>query len=186
MEEDLTEYKVPLVGSILVDQVIKGDQTLWWVFNDKGNTHTETKGAPIGMEVRAQAFGFATNDEINNMTFYSYEVINRSTFELTQTYFCPWVDTDLGYAWDDYVGCDVLRGLGYCYNGVSVDGNGEPESYGYQPPAIGVDFFQGPYIDPDGFDNPRFTGDCGTVGQGPNFDSRPDGYQWCEFRKRDR
>jgi hypothetical protein len=169
LEEDLTEYKVPLIGSILVDQVIKGDQTLWWIFNDKGNTHTETQGSPIGMEVRAQAFAFATNDEINNMTFYSYEVINRSTFELTQTYFCPWVDTDLGYAWDDYVGCDVLRGLGYCYNGVAIDGSGEPEAYGDQPPAIGVDFFQGPYIDPDEFDNPGFTGDCNLIGQGPNF-----------------
>jgi hypothetical protein len=169
MEEDLTEYDVALTGSILVDQVIKGDQTLWWVFNDKGNTHTETQGAPIGMEVRAQAFGFATNDEINNMTFYSYEVINRSTFELTNTYFCPWVDTDLGYAWDDYVGCDVLRGLGYCYNGVAIDGSGEVESYGEQPPAIGVDFFQGPYIDPDGFDNPAFTGDCNLISQGPNL-----------------
>jgi len=169
MEEDLTEYKVALTGSILVDQVIKGDQTLWWIFNDKGNTHTETQGSPIGMEVRAQAFGFATNDEINNMTFYSYEVINRSTFELTQTYFCPWVDTDLGYAWDDYVGCDVLRGLGYCYNGVAIDGSGEVEAYGTQPPAIGVDFFQGPYIDPDGFDNPKFTGDCNTISQGNNF-----------------
>jgi hypothetical protein len=169
LEEDLTEYEVPLFGSILVDQVIKGDQTLWWVFNDKGNTHTETQGSPIGMEVRAQAFAFATNDEINNMTFYSYEVINRSTFELTQTYFCPWVDTDLGYAWDDYVGCDVLRGLGYCYNGVANDGSGEVESYGSQPPAIGVDFFQGPYIDPDEFDNPAFTGDCNLIGQGQNF-----------------
>jgi hypothetical protein len=169
MEEELTEYKVPMFGSILVDQVIKGDQTLWWVFNDKGNTHTETQGSPIGMEVRAQAFAFATNDEINNMTFYSYEVINRSTFELTQTYFCPWVDTDLGYAWDDYVGCDVLRGLGYCYNGPAIDGNGEIEAYGSQPPAIGVDFFQGPYIDPDGWDNPRFTGDCNLISQGNNF-----------------
>ena len=58
-------------GSILADQVIKGDQTLWWVFNDKGNAHTETGGSAIGLEIRAQAFAFATNDEINNMTFYS-------------------------------------------------------------------------------------------------------------------
>jgi len=142
---------------ILSDQVIKGDKTLWWVFNDKGNVHTETTGAPIGMEIRGQAFGFATNDEINNMTFYSYEIINRSTFTLTQTYFSQWVDTDLGYAYDDYVGCDVKRGLGYCYNGVAVDGTGQPEAYGIQPPAIGVDFFQGPYMDPDGLDNPKYT-----------------------------
>jgi hypothetical protein len=101
-------------GGILVDQILKGDETLWWVFNDKGDFHTETNGASIGLEIRGQAFGFATNDVINNMTFYSYEIINRSTFRLTETYFSPWVDTDLGYAWDDFVGCDVGRGLGYC------------------------------------------------------------------------
>ncbi len=71
MEEELTDYPVRLVGSILVDQVIKGDQTLWWVFNDKGNAHTETDGAPIGMEVRGQAFGFATNDVINDRLYDS-------------------------------------------------------------------------------------------------------------------
>ena len=150
------EIEGDMTGSILADQVIKGDQTLWWVFNDKGNIHTETNGAAIGMEIRAQAFAFATNDNINNMTFYSYEIINRSTFELTQTFFSPWVDTDLGYAQDDFVGCDVQRGLGYCYNGKDIDGNGEIESYGAQPPAIGVDFFQGPYMDPDGIDNPKY------------------------------
>jgi len=143
-------------GGLLVDQILKGDQTLWWVFNDKGDFHSESQGAAIGLEIRAQAFAFATNDVINNMTFYSYEIINRSTFRLTETYFSPWVDTDLGKADDDYVGCDVGRGLGYCYNGKAVDGNGEPESYGVQPPAIGVDFFQGPYLDADGVDNPKF------------------------------
>ncbi|MEI8201597.1 MAG: T9SS type A sorting domain-containing protein [Bacteroidota bacterium] len=141
---------------ILVDQVLKGDQTLWWVFNDKGNAHTETKGEPIGLEIRAQAFAFATNDEINNMTFYSYEIINRSTYTLTETYFSQWVDTDLGDPKDDYVGCDVLRGLGYCYNGKDPDGTGRYDEYGAQPPAIGVDFFQGPYMDPDGLDNPAY------------------------------
>jgi hypothetical protein len=143
-------------GGMLVDQVLKGDQTIWWVFNDKGAAHTESKGEPIGLEIRAQAFAFATNDEINNMTFYSYEIINRSTFTLTQTYFSQWVDTDLGDATDDYVGCDVARGLGYCYNGKDPDGSGQYYAYGKQPPAIGVDFFQGPYMDADGYDNLKY------------------------------
>ena len=143
-------------GSILSDQVLKGDQTLWWVFNDKGNAHTESLGNAIGLEIRAQAFGFATNDEINNMSFCSYEIINRSTYELTGTYFCPWTDVDLGYAKDDYVGCDVQRGLGYGYNGSAIDGSGQPEAYGNQPPAVGVDFFQGPYMDEDKMDNPKY------------------------------
>jgi hypothetical protein len=143
-----------VTGGLLSDQVLKGDQTIWWVFNDMGNVHTESKGQPIGMEIRAQAFAFSTNDQINNMTFYSYEIINRSTYELRETYFSQWVDADLGYAFDDYVGCDVKRGLGYCYNGDEQDGPGSG-SYNGIPPAVGVDFFQGPYMDPDGKDNPK-------------------------------
>ncbi|MBO4654056.1 MAG: hypothetical protein J5644_00740 [Bacteroidales bacterium] len=145
-------------GMVYADHVLKGDATLFWIFNDKGGPHTESQGEPIGLEIRAQAFGFATNDELNNMTFYSYEIINRSTYDLTQTYFSQWVDPDLGYADDDYVGCDVARGLGYCYNGRNVDGQGLAQHYGAQPPAVGVDFFQGPYLDPDGYDNPSFNG----------------------------
>jgi len=165
IENELCHKKIPTMeeeihgtmhGSILADQVLKGDQTLWWIFNDKGAAHTESGGQAIGIEVRAQAFAFATNDEINNMTFYSYEIINRSTYTLTGTYFSPWTDVDLGYGYDDYVGCDVARGLGYGYNGSYVDGSGEPEAYGAQPPALGIDFFQGPYMDPDGIDNPKY------------------------------
>ncbi len=153
-----SEIPTPEGNGILADQVVKGDQTLWWVFNDKGNIHTESEGDPIGLEIRGQAFGFATNDQINDMTFYSYEIINRSTFVLRDTYFSQWVDPDLGYAQDDYVGCDVLRGLGYCYNGKAIDGSGQAWAYAEQPPAVGVDFFQGPYMDPDGKDNPAYIG----------------------------
>ncbi len=145
-------------GMVYADHVLKGDATLYWIFNDKGGAHTESQGDPIGLEIRAQAFGFSTNDELNNMTFYSYEIINRSTFDLTNTYFSQWVDPDLGYQDDDYVGCDVARGLGYCYNGRNIDGQGLAQHYGAQPPAVGVDFFQGPYLDPDGYDNPSFDG----------------------------
>lgn len=136
-----------------------GDQTLWWVFNDEGNIHTETGAASIGLEIHAQAFAFATNDEINNMTFYSYKIINRSTISMTNTYFGQWTDADLGFPFDDYVGCDVRRGLGYTYNGVANDGGnpaGGAGAYGANPPAIGMDFFEGPVADPlDGVDNNR-------------------------------
>jgi len=138
-----------------------GDETHWWVFNDKGNIHTESGGDPIGMEIRAQAFSFATDDEINKMTFYNYELINRGTQTLFNTYFAQYVDSDLGGYNDDYVGCDVTRGLGYCYNG---DLNDEPQAgrpgYGQDPPAIGIDFFEGPYQDVDAADNP-----------GPHYDT---------------
>ena len=133
---------------------LQGDQNIWWVFNDVGNIHTESGGNAIGLEIQAQAFGFATNDAINNMTFYNYKIINRSTFTIQDCYMGIWADTDLGYAFDDFVGCDVERGLGYCYNGDAYDENSE--GYGANPPAIGIDFFEGPKADVgDGIDNDR-------------------------------
>ena len=52
------------------------------------------------------------------------------------------------------MGCDVERGIGYCYNGDNNDeDNGGALGYGFQPPAIGVDFFQGPFQDPNLKDN---------------------------------
>ena len=132
-----------------------GDSTYYWIFNDKGNIHTESQGLPIGMEIRAQAFAFSTTDEINNMTFLNYVLINQGTQTLTNTYFGSWVDPDLGTSVDDYVGCDVRRGLGYCYNGDDFDEpSGSSPGYGENPPAVGVDFFEGPYQDEDNIDNP--------------------------------
>lgn len=132
-----------------------GDETLWWVFNDKGDIHTETGGQSIGLEIRAQAFGFKTNDDINNMTFYNYEVVNRSTFVLYQTYFTVWTDADLGCHLDDYVGCDVENGLGFIYNSSGNDAScSGANGYGEFPAALGCDFFKGPLADTlDGVDN---------------------------------
>ena len=135
-----------------------GDRNFYWIFNDKGNVHSESQGEPIGMEIRAQVFQFSTNDEVNNMTFHNYVLINQGTQTLGDTYFGVWVDADVGTATDDYVGCDVQRGLGYAYNGDAYD---EPSnsSPGYldQTPAVGVDFFEGPYQDADSIDNPLTT-----------------------------
>jgi hypothetical protein len=131
-----------------------GDLNYWWVMNDKGNIHTETGADPIGMEIRAQAFAFASNDEINNMTFYNYELINRGSLTLFNTYFGYFTDGALGGPFDDYVGCDVQRGLGYYYNGNNIDNDDSGFlGYGANPPAVGVDFFEGPYQDDDGIDN---------------------------------
>lgn len=133
-----------------------GDYNIFWIFNDKGDVHTESFGGqPIGLEVRAQAFAFSSNNEVNNMTFYNYTVINQGTQTLLDTYFGHFVDPDLGCANDDFVGCDVQRGLGFAYNWDDNDENCQGAiGYGAQPPAIGVDFFEGPYQDADGSDNP--------------------------------
>ena len=156
---DYPGYDLEGVKDCKTDDVLFGDQTLWWVFNDNGNIHTETGSeSAIGLEIQAQAFGFTTNDEINNMTFYSYKILNRSTSVLNEAYFGQWVDPDLGNYQDDYVGCDVGLGLGYCYNGDADDDGTAGYNYDSDdpPPAIGVDFFRGPLADTgDGVDNDR-------------------------------
>lgn len=156
-----------------------GDMTLYWIFNDKGSTHYETGvtvANTIGMEVRAQAFAFATNDEINNMTFYNYELINRGTSELFNCYFGVNTDADLGCGFDDYAGCDVTRGFGYVYNSDPNDATcGTSIGYGLNPPAIGIDFFEGPYQDANLYDDSLVVGDVNTylaingVGYGDGF-----------------
>ncbi len=154
---DYPGYDLNAEGNCVENDYLFGDQSIWWVFNDAGNAHAETGGTPIGLEIQAQAFAYKTNDELSDMTFYSYKIINRSSETLNDTYFGQWVDPDIGNYEDDYVGCDVNLGLGYCYNGDdNDDGLQGSAGYGTNPPAIGVDFFRGPLADSgDGIDNDR-------------------------------
>ncbi|MBN2682837.1 MAG: T9SS type A sorting domain-containing protein [Bacteroidales bacterium] len=138
------EYRLPR---------LYGHQNLWWVYNDNGNEHSETSSSPLKVEIRTQAFAFSTANELNNNTFYSNTVINKSTRTYYEMYIGVWTDGDLGYAFDDYAGCDVQRSLGYFYNGLEID-QGTVYSYGATPPMVGIDVFEGPYMDPDGIDDP--------------------------------
>ncbi|HTA84228.1 MAG TPA: hypothetical protein VK783_14885 [Bacteroidia bacterium] len=148
---DYPAYDLAGTATTYKNQIF-GDATLWWVINDIGNTHTESSGIAIGLEVREQCFAFQTNDAINNMTFYNYEIINKSSYQVNNTYFGAWVDPDLGNGGDDFVGCDVGRSMGYCYNGECDDPDGSGQfageiGYHNDPPAIGAVFFQGPAAD---------------------------------------
>lgn len=141
------------------------DQVLWWVSNDVGNKKNfqeNTNLIPgLGMEIHYEAFAYASTDATNDMTFLRQKLYNKGNFILDETYLAQWADPDLGNASDDYVGCDVMRGLGICYNG---DDNDEGQNgYGVNPPAIGVDFFRGPFPD-DKFDQVDWDLDC----NGPN------------------
>ena len=123
------------------------DELVWWVFNDAGNVKQMSLTAAIGVEIQTSGFAFATQDFLNNSTFYNYRVINRGALTMDSTFIAVWDDCDLGYYLDDYIGCDTSRGLGIQYNGTNDDGlaGGHPvNSYGPNPPQVGLDYFQGP------------------------------------------
>jgi len=126
---------------------IVGDQYIWWVFNDAGNVKQQSLTAAMGVEVQTSAFAYATQDFLNNSTFCNYRVINRGPLTIDSTYIAVWDDCDLGYYMDDFIGCDTSRGLGISYNATNNDGQvaGNPRnSYGLNPPQVGLDYFQGP------------------------------------------
>lgn len=127
------------------------DEMIFWIYNDNGNVHSESQGSrAIQMEVQVQAFSYKTNDEINNMTFQRYKLINRATEDIQQTYFAMWADPDLGCYTDDYIGCDTTRSLGFVYNQDALDGttgcscDQGVNSYCDDVPILGIDYFRGP------------------------------------------
>lgn len=132
------------------------DEMIFWIYNDQGGgaPHGESNGQAIKMEIQVQTFAFETNDEINDMTFQRYKLINRADEDIQNTYFAMWVDPDLGCHSDDYVGCDTARSFAFIYNADAVDGQpgtdcaGGVPTYGFEVPVVGVDYFRGP-VDPD-------------------------------------
>lgn len=140
---------------------VKGaSQTIWFVANDDNPTNVSNLyGAqPLGVEVQVTAWAYAQEGALNNMMFKSYLLINKSSRSFDSMYVCQWSDPDLGFANDDYVGCDTALSLGFVYNANNVD-----QVYGsLPPPAAGFDFFQGPRVPSVGgnaiFKGQRITG----------------------------
>jgi hypothetical protein len=119
--------------------LLMGDQTLWMVFNDANPAqHNIFKTAPMGLEVQMTIWGYNRVDAFGDMFFVKALIINKSNTTYDSTFVALWDDPDLGYAGDDFVGCDTTLSLGYCYNASNTD-----NVYGSAPPAIGRDFFQG-------------------------------------------
>jgi hypothetical protein len=140
-------YHLPGPGNTTVDVEgpdVSGDQMLWSVYNDADpDRHQNTAGssAPLGLEVQQSTFGFDRQGPLGNTVFLKFKIINKGGQQLNGMYVSLWADPDLGGAFDDLVGCDVAKSLGFVYNATNTD-----QVYGGQPPAVGYDFFKGPTV----------------------------------------
>ncbi len=124
----------------------------------------------MGIEVHCMVWAFdghTENVEQKATLFYSYKFFNRSLATYKDFYLGAFSDFDLGYAWDDYVGCNVENGYYYVYNGREIDGAGEPHSYGLNPPTQATCILGGPFMDNDQLDNPD--GECNESINGVGF-----------------
>jgi len=133
--------------------MIRGDQSVFFIMNDNRSLHSETGGKAMRLEIHGMAYAFDCPEDstLQYTTFLHYDIYNRSAAVYHDTYLAAFLDTDLGSAWDDYIGCDVGRGSFFTYNGDNIDGN-----YGAFPPALATTVLGGPYLDPDNLDNPKF------------------------------
>jgi len=137
---------------------IRGDQALFFIFNDGRDYHSESTGAKLHVEIHGMAYAFDMPDDsaFKNTVFLNYKFYNRSQNTYDSTLLGIFTDIDLGYPDDDYDLCDVERNMFIGYNGTQVDGYGQSYAYGESPPAQAVTLLGGPYMDADGIDNPRY------------------------------
>lgn len=148
----------PLVGGDY--PIIKGDQSLYFIFNDNLSAHQNTGGLPLKVEIHATAYAYGNSaiasqyPFLSKTTFYNYKIINRSKMDYHNVFVTLWSDVDIGYYGDDYIGCNVPGNYGYAYNGDIMDeSTSEIAGYGANPPAAGYQVLKGPFIVNDGIDN---------------------------------
>lgn len=158
----------PLLGDY---PLIRGDQAVYFIYNDDRFNHTQTDGKKLGVEFHGMAYAFdePADSVLWNTIFVHYDIYNRSDTAYTDTYIGNWTDFDIGYAMDDFVKSDVQHGTYIGYNGYPIDGAGEPVAYGENPPALGITTLGGPFMDSDESDNPA--GGCDESINGLNFDN---------------
>jgi hypothetical protein len=139
---------------------IKGDQTLYFIYNDMLSTHS-TSFTPMGVEVQGMAYAYGCptvvsgKPELSYTTFYDYKIINRSSNNYHDVYVSMWSDVDLGYYGDDYIGSNVADNYGFAYNSDNDDQSVSGTSgYGAYIPAQGFNILKGPLANTmDGIDN---------------------------------
>jgi hypothetical protein len=102
--------------------------------------HSYSGGAKLGIEVHIILYQYNVwGGFLDNTTFMDVFTVNKSDTTYYDYNSSLFLDADLGYYGDDFVGCDSTLNLSYTYNGDNNDeDNGGQMGYGINPPAIGI------------------------------------------------
>ncbi len=118
--------------------IIKGDQNIWWVYND-ATLHLESQSKyPLNMETQVMAYSKSSDDYLNNATFYDYTLHYKGEETIEGFYVGVWISGQLGEYSDDYAGCDVERKMAYIYNQDTFDQGYAGYGSGDSIPAIAI------------------------------------------------
>lgn len=128
---------------------IKGQQNVFWIFNDSIKIHSESEGVPLGIEVQCNAYAYVCNQindadvdkAINNSLFLHYKIINRSNRTYTNFTTGFFSDNALGDFNNDRVGSNPKESYSFWYNGDTIDAG--LEGFGKQLPACAIVMLKG-------------------------------------------
>ncbi|MBP6455248.1 MAG: T9SS type A sorting domain-containing protein [Chitinophagaceae bacterium] len=99
---------------------IKGEQMLWWVFNDKAFAKTNTNSPTMNLEIHASAYA-CKKVGIENTIFVNYKINYWGSQIYDSAVVGLFVDGDLGNSFDDFIGFDSSKRMGIFYNSDILD-----------------------------------------------------------------
>jgi len=121
-----------------------GNQTMFYSFTDSyPESHNQYSGmtSPLKADIKQINWSFNQPEELKNVIYQEYRIINRSNNIWTNAYLNLYTDDDLGSSTDDAEGVDTNISLAYTYNKTNDDG-----TYGIAPPAVGFAVIRSPLI----------------------------------------
>jgi hypothetical protein len=124
---------------------IKGDQMLWWVFND-AIKHSTKNAQALNFQINASCYAYNdlsskpgdSNFLVNRTLIFEFMISNLSMNRYDDVYVGIMNDPDLGYYADDYVSCDTILNIGYAFNADNMDDL--PKGFGKNPPIVACQF----------------------------------------------
>ncbi len=118
------------------------NQTMFYSYTDSyQSSHTNYAGrtAPLKADVKQINYSFNQPEDLKNIIYQEYRIINRSASVWNNAYINLYTDDDLGQAGDDAEGVDTNLRLSYTYNFDNDD-----QVYGINPPAVGFAIIRAP------------------------------------------
>ncbi|MFZ1320594.1 MAG: T9SS type A sorting domain-containing protein [Ignavibacteria bacterium] len=112
-----------------------GNQTMFYSYTDsytQSHNNYNASTAPLKADIKQINFSFNQPEELKNVIYQEYRIINRSNEIWNDAYFNFYSDDDLGDSHNDAEGIDTNLRLAYTYNFTQTDG-----VYGNEPPAVG-------------------------------------------------
>lgn len=147
--------------------LMKGDQMIWWVYNDMQSPNRESGGLPLGLEIENIAYAFVNdtatgnNELINKTVFIEHIIKNKSAITYDSVYVANFSDLDVGYADHNHFGSCVNSHSYYAYRSTIDD---------FPVPAAETDVFQAVILLKDGIHAPtdQELSGVGTFYKSPN------------------